>query len=67
MIISFLANIRLKTFHSVVLIIKSLRDPVAYAEPSQPGALNLDQKVYIEKLLPAACGERYGCKVHQYR
>jgi hypothetical protein len=45
-IISFLANIRLKTSHFVVLVITSLRDPVAYAEPSQPGALDLDQKVY---------------------
>ena len=29
-----------------MLVITSLRDPVAYAEPSQPGALDLDQKVY---------------------
>jgi len=45
-IISFLANIKLKISHFVVLVITSLRDPVVYAEPSQPGALALDQKVY---------------------
>jgi hypothetical protein len=50
-IISFLANIRLKTSHFVVLVITSLRDAVACAEPSQPGALDLDQKVYLEILL----------------
>jgi len=55
--ISFLANIRLKTFHFVVPVITSLRDPVAYAEPSPSGALDLDQKVYLEKLLPAARGK----------
>jgi hypothetical protein len=48
MIISFLANIRLKTSHLVVLVITSLRDAVACAEPSQPGALDLDQKVYLK-------------------
>jgi hypothetical protein len=56
-IISFLANIRLKTFHFVVLVITSLRDPAPCAEHSQPGVLDLDEKVYIEKLLPAARAE----------
>jgi hypothetical protein len=56
-IISFLANIKLKTFQIVVLVITSLRDPVAYAESSQPGAPGPESKSISEKLLPAARDE----------
>jgi hypothetical protein len=56
-IISFLANIKLKTFQIVVLVITSLRDPVAYAESSQPGAPGPESESISEKLLRAARDE----------
>jgi hypothetical protein len=62
MIISFLANIRLKTSHFIVPVITSLRDPRSIPELSQPGAWHWTRK-YISKNFSQQPAEKAALRV----